>query len=129
MNLPKKQIKVIIIDDEPAHRLLIEKTVERAYPEAELLCGQTISDGKTFLTGSKIDLLIVDLRLAHESGIELLIFAKNELTKPPKVVVVTTSELERDKNNALSNGADNFLTKSEGFTQHLQDVVTRLLNN
>ena len=81
-----KKLRCIIIDDEPvARRILKEFTEKVAYLE---LRGQfeNTAKAKAFLQNNDADLLLLDIELPRQSGIEFL----HEL-KPGPLVILTTA--------------------------------------
>ncbi len=100
---------VLVVDDDPAIRLLIEKHLES--PGREILLASTMAEGRELLT-SKVDLLILDLFLPDADGRQLL----TELRKDPAtadlvVVVLSGSDSEVARAECLALGASTFVPK------------------
>ncbi|WDU82681.1 response regulator [Caloramator sp. Dgby_cultured_2] len=74
-------MNVIVVDDHPLVRvglssaLKLEKNIEKIYEASN------IQDTIKILTMNKIEIAIVDLRLANESGLELIRIAKIKTLK------------------------------------------------
>ncbi len=62
------------------------------------------------------DLILLDLRLPRVDGLDVLRFIKeDEILKSIPVVILTTSEAEKDINETYSNHANSYLVKPLGF--------------
>jgi two-component system LytT family response regulator len=79
-------MKIIIIDDEPLARGLVEEYL-RAFPELELVqsCGDGF-EGLKAIQAHKPDLLFLDVQMPKINGFELL-----ELLETPPAVIFTTA--------------------------------------
>jgi two-component system LytT family response regulator len=79
-------MKIIIIDDEPLARGLVEEYL-RAFPELELVqsCGDGF-EGLKAIQAHKPDLLFLDVQMPKINGFELL-----ELLENPPAVIFTTA--------------------------------------
>lgn len=119
---------IVIVDDDPAHLLLICRAARAGAPQAELRTAGSVSQGIAALNQGGVTLLIVDLKLAHESGLTLLEHSLNNVRPTPKTLVVTTSELESDRLCALEAGATEFLPKGSQFSQKLEVVIKGMLS-
>ncbi len=98
---------VLVIDDDPAMRDLIadylgenELRVTRAASGAEMT--QALSHGA-------IDVLVLDLRLAGEDGMDLARQVRAESAIP--IIMVTGRKDEADRVMGLELGADDYITK------------------
>jgi DNA-binding response OmpR family regulator len=98
---------VLVIDDDPAMRDLIadylgenELRVTRAATGAEMT--QVLSE-------SAIDVLVLDLRLAGEDGMDLARKVRAESAIP--IIMVTGKKDEADRVMGLELGADDYITK------------------
>ncbi len=98
---------ILIVDDEPKICRLIQRYLER-----EGYRTYTASSGKEMrrqLAGSKIDLVLLDIRLPDEDGFALT----KELGSVPNlaIIMVTGKSDPRDKVLGLELGADDYVTK------------------
>lgn len=75
------------------------------------------------LTGSKPDLIILDIMLPGEDGVELLKFLKDtHETRTIPVIMATAKGMEYDKIQSLDLGADDYLVKPFG----MMEMVSRI---
>ncbi len=99
--------KILVVDDDPAIRRLLTRTLDRAgYVVVEA------ADGRAALAAlaiDKPDLILLDLGLPDRDGVELLPM----LVHPPgpAVIVLTAREATDEKVTALDLGADDYITK------------------
>ena len=103
------KIKVIIIDD----HTLFREGLQRLLIRHEIDVVSSVSNGDDGLKSIKKlfpDIILLDLRMPDVSGIEVL---KNirQTNKTLPVVMLTTSDDEKDLIEALRNGASGYLLK------------------
>lgn len=100
--------KVLVVDDEPALVTLTTYNLEQA--------GYTVisaNDGKNIIQtiqAEAIDLVLLDVMLPYQSGIELLREIRAEKLTVP-VILLTALDAEIDKIVGLEMGADDYITK------------------
>ena len=109
---------VLIVDDDPSMR-----DVMGSYLENHGLQVSVASDGRGMarvLADKPVDLIILDLKLANEDGLELMRELNNKSDVP--VILVTGHRREEiDRVIGLELGADDYLTKPFG----LRELVAR----
>jgi two-component system nitrate/nitrite response regulator NarL len=118
------KLKVIIIDDhtlfrEGLQRLLVRHDIDVT---ASVSNGE---DGYKAIEKNTPDIVLLDLRMPNVSGIEVL---KNirQTRKNLPVVMLTTSDDEKDLIDALRNGASGYLLKDmepDDLVVALKDVL------
>ncbi len=100
--------KILIVDDEPAARFGISKGLEReGYSIAE---AQDVSSADALLDAFDPSVVILDIKLANESGLDYLpsLVSRGD---PPVVLVVTGQGNERIAAEAIKRGAFDYLPK------------------
>ncbi len=118
------KIKVIIIDD----HTLFREGLQRLLTRHEIDVISSVSNGDDGLKSIKNlspDIILLDLRMPDLSGIEVL---KNirQINKTLPVVMLTTSDDEKDLIEALRNGASGYLLKDmepDDLVVALKDVL------
>ncbi|MFN8385620.1 MAG: response regulator [Anaerolineales bacterium] len=121
-------ILVMLVEDNVDHAELVIRTLEEhriANRVKHFLDGQTVLD-YLFHRGEFTDptnaprphVILLDLRLPRVDGIDVLRAIKedDELKSIP-VVVLTTSEAEKDVTKAYYNHANSYLVKPVGFEE------------
>ena len=102
--------KILIVDDDPQIRDLLTQMLSANKYETE-----TASSG--FAAGSKIatfkpDLIILDLLMPEMSGFEVCRLIKEDLqTSHIKILAVTGYDTEENRNQIMTAGADDYMTK------------------
>lgn len=105
MNEP---LTILIVDDDKAvARALSLHLKSEGY---EILVGHSFTEGARLIEENLIDLLISDLRIGSESGIELLKFVKKE-QKECDVIIITAYAAVETAIEAMTLGANDYLIK------------------
>jgi len=114
--------KILVVDDDPAIRRLLTRTLDRA--------GYTVveaGDARGALNGRDIDkpdLILLDLGLPDRDGLELLPLLVR--APAPAVIVLTAREATDEKVTALDLGADDYVTKPFDTAELLARVRSAL---
>ena len=123
-------ISVLLVDDDPGDVLLVREAFED-HKVGNLL--SVVSDGVeameyvraagSYSNATRPDLILLDLNLPRNSGIEVLEEIKSDqaLSMIP-VVVLTTSEAEEDIVRAYKLHANAYITKPVDFEQFTKIV-------
>jgi CheY-like chemotaxis protein len=104
------QYTVLIADDEPSVRLLVQATIEAdGYRVLEASDGD---EAWALIQEHRPSLVLLDVRMPGRTGLEILgsIKADADLTDT-KVILLTASAQQSDINAGLIAGADFYLTK------------------
>ena len=114
-------MKIWCVEDDAGIRDIEVYTLHSTDFEAE-----GFSDARAFrdaLSGSKPDLIILEIRLPGEDGVELLKFLKgNPDTCRIPVIMATAKGMEYDKVQSLDLGADDYLVKPFGMMEMVSRV-------
>lgn len=100
--------KVLVIDDDPDQRLIIEKTLE-----TEGLEVRSAPDGHEGIDAAREwepDLVILDIMMPRLDGIEACRLIR-EANRDVRIFMLTALGDEQNKVSALDSGADEYLTK------------------
>jgi len=118
------KIKVILIDD----HTLFREGLQRLLMRHEIDVVSSVSNGEEGLKAIEVhdpDIVLLDLRMPNISGIEVLKNIK-KIKKAMPVVMLTTSDDEKDLIEALRNGAGGYLLKDmepDDLVVALKDVL------
>lgn len=123
----KKEVTLLVTEDDPGHATLIEKNLRRAGVANEILCfddGQKILDFLFQLRETAVGrvedsyVLLLDIRLPKVDGVEVLRRIKQEpqLQKIP-VIMLTTTDDPRDVDRCHQLGCSHYVTKPVEYDQ------------
>lgn len=111
MSENRKGARILLIEDEPPIRKLLKVTLQAH--QYELLESETGSDGLLQASMNHPDLILLDLGLPDGSGMDVL--KQLRQWSPVPVIVLTATDREEDKIEALDCGADDYVTKPFGM--------------
>jgi DNA-binding response OmpR family regulator len=117
--------KILVVDDEEE---ICEVTKSFLQKKGYIVyTAQTKQQALRVLRESRPQLMLLDIRLVQESGLDVLRQAK-ELDKEIKVIMVSALEDEENIRQARSLGADDYVTKP--FTaQYLNDFILQKISS
>ena len=117
--MAEKEEIVLVVDDEEPVRSLLQRILQGAgYQTVTAASGK---EALNVLSGGKIDVVLLDIKMPEMSGIEVL---RKLETRPHDICpIMVTAVIDMDTAvNALKSGAYDYITKP--FTQ--DDVVTKV---
>lgn len=105
--------KILIADDEPHIRMLLEQTLEELEDEGvELLTAENGEVALATIELEKPNLVFLDVMMPKMSGFDVCNQVKNVLDlKDVYIIMLTAKGQEFDKKKAEEMGADLYLTK------------------
>ena len=115
-------MKVLVVDDEPDMQTLFQQRFRKEIRDHKIGFAFAIS-GEEALVYLKehfheVVLILSDINMPGMSGFELLKRIKQNYKTPPPVVMMITAYGDAENyNQAISLGADDFLTKPIDFNQ------------
>jgi CheY-like chemotaxis protein len=130
-----KAVSIVMIEDDDGHARLIEKNIRRAGVNNEILPFVNGTDAVAYLFGKDGSgqasagrhlLILLDLNLPDMTGIDILERVKsNPHTKRTPVVVLTTTDDDREIQRCYDLGANVYITKPvnyEGFANAIRQL-------
>jgi two-component system, NarL family, invasion response regulator UvrY len=118
-------MNMLIVDDHAIVRLGLKRLVAEAYPYAKLEEAATGKDALALLDRVRWDLVILDVNLPDQSGIELLKVMKARQAALP-VIMLSLHPEEQYALRALKSGASAYLTK-ERAPEELETAIKQVL--
>jgi two-component system nitrate/nitrite response regulator NarL len=107
-------IRVALVDDHPLVRSGTAATVGRE-PDVELIdFGETLADAQRLLARRDLDVVILDIRLATDSGLAAL---DERHAGRPAVLILTSYDLPQYADAALRLGAAGFVSNTAPATE------------
>ena len=130
-----KPVTIIMIEDDEGHARLIEKNIRRAGVSNEIVPFVNGTDALRYLLGANGSgeasagrqlLVLLDLNLPDMTGVDILEMVKNNVhTKRSPVVVLTTTDDEREIQRCYDLGANVYITKPvdyDGFANAIRQL-------
>jgi CheY-like chemotaxis protein len=131
--MSRRALNILLVEDNPDHAELVRRGLEH-FPLANLL--HHVEDGEAavnYIFGTGVcsdraqfpapDLVLLDLRLPRMDGLEVLRRVRSHPTlRQLPVVVLTTSDAERDVAAAFAYRANSFITKPVDF-RRLSELI------
>lgn len=116
--------KILIVDDEPRNRLLLNNMCENmGYKTFQATNGEEAID---YAVDNSPDLIIMDVIMPKMNGFDSTEKIKaDDRTKQIPVIIVTALGSREDLLTGISKGADDFLTKPYDF----EELAMRIKNN
>jgi DNA-binding response OmpR family regulator len=121
LNNDGKPVTIIMIEDDEGHARLIEKNIRRAGVNNQIIPFTNGTDAMSYLMGpdgsgevsaGRQLLVLLDLNLPDMTGVDILEKVKtNAHTKRSPVVVLTTTDDEREIQRCYDLGANVYITK------------------
>jgi DNA-binding response OmpR family regulator len=105
--------KLLIVDDEPHIRMLIEQTLEDLEDEGvELLLAENGEQALQIIEKEKPNLVFLDVMMPKMNGMEVCQKVKKELNLSEVYIILLTAKgQEVDRQKGLDMGADRYMTK------------------
>jgi two-component system response regulator PilR (NtrC family) len=111
--------KILIVDDEPDIRELLEITLGRM--KLDTYSARNLAEAQALLNRENFDLCLTDMRLPDGTGLELVQHIQQRYPQLPVAMITAYGSLETAI-NALKAGAFDFLTKPVDLTR-LRELV------
>ena len=135
MSAESKPVTILMVEDDEGHARLIEKNIRRAGVNNEIMPFVNGTDALNFLFGPDGSgevsahrhlLILLDLNLPDMTGVSILEKVKANLhTKRTPVVVLTTTDDEREIQRCYDLGANVYITKPvdyDGFANAIRQL-------
>ncbi|MBU2025593.1 MAG: response regulator [Patescibacteria group bacterium] len=118
--------KVLFIEDDPDQVFLYREVF--GIKGIDLKSAESGKRAMKMITEDKPDLILLDILLENENGLETLKELKrNENTKKIPVIVFTNYKGKETKEEALKIGARDFIIKSQTVPEEMAAVVLRAM--
>lgn len=118
------QPKILIIDDEPDIRELLEITLGRL--KLETYSVGTLQNAKDILNKDSFDLCLTDMRLPDGDGLDFIEYAQEHYPQMPIAMITAHGSMDTAI-IALKAGAFDYLTKPVDLN-HLRKIIKAALN-
>ncbi len=133
--MPEKHVEVLLMDDDPGDIRLMRESLKKS---KFLIDMKTVENGQLgldylrktgqYANASTPDFILLDLNMPIKDGREVLREIKSDdQLKIIPVIILTTSEEEKDIIESYSDGANCYIRKPVDFEQ-FQSVVNQISN-
>ncbi|KAF0178748.1 MAG: response regulator receiver [Nitrospirae bacterium] len=105
--------KVLIVEDEPLIRLLLEQTLEGLEScGVEVCAADNGIDAVEKIKAERPELVLLDVMMPKMNGFEVCSIVKQQLQlKEVYIIMLTAKGQEQDRLKAIEAGTDEFITK------------------
>jgi len=118
-------VRVLLIEDDPDYTMLMNVYVNEACGEAMkymLESAESLNAGLDLLAREEFDIVLLDLMLPDSRGIETLVKLRAKAPGLP-IVVLTNIDQEDVGREAISHGAQDFLSKNKVDSRRLSHAI------
>lgn len=120
----RKSIRVLHVEDDPDHALLIQRSLQREDPSLEIVSVTSAEEALRLLEEGEYGVILSDYLLGPGlSGLDLLKKVR-ERNKEIPFVILTGQGNEEVASEALRMGADDYIIKRSGFLQFKRLALT-----
>lgn len=118
---------ILLVEDDAINRKLV-RVVLGDKKRYRILEATSVGEALEQLGRMKPDLLLLDIRLDHGSGLDVISAVRNDRSfDDVPVVAITAEAMKGDEKRFLAAGFDGYLSKPVD-TRRLQEVVERFIN-
>ena len=120
--------KILLVEDDPMiAEIYIKKFRSSGF---DVINAKTGKETLKYLKGEKFDLTLLDLVIPEISGMDVLKEVKKGggYSKDIKIVVFSNLSQPETREEALENGADGFISKSDFTPKEIVEKVSHLIN-
>jgi two-component system, OmpR family, alkaline phosphatase synthesis response regulator PhoP len=105
--------KILIVDDEPHLRMLIQQTLEDLeYDGVELLTATNGEEALESIRAEAPDLVLLDVMMPKMNGFDVCHAVKKQMGwDHVRIILLTAKGQEFDRNRGIEVGADLYMTK------------------
>ena len=113
-------MKVLIVDDNASYRQSLRELLSQQFQDLQIMEAESPKEALEQIENTVPDLLLIDIDLAGQSGLELTSKVREEL-QGASIAVITSHDLPEFRQAAQESGADHFFSKT---TSEIEDILT-----
>ena len=123
--MDKKQIQVLLLEDEAAHAEAIRRALESSDGDLKLHIVGSLKGFRDYIAADTPDIALVDMVLPDGNGIDLLTYPPESKAFP--MLILTSHGNEKAAVDALKAGALDYVVKSPETFAAMPRIITRNL--
>lgn len=113
--------KVLLVEDDPDNVLLADQVL--SFYGAEVTSATNGHQGLEHLASHTPTVILLDLAMPHMDGWEMVKkIRQNPQTSSIPVIAVTAHAMQEDREKALSDGFDGYITKPYAINSLIEDI-------
>lgn len=121
-----KKTTILIIEDETSLNEAYQMTLKSA--GYNVLTAYNGEDALEVTAKNKVDVILLDLRMPVLDGIGFLkAFQPSKLKKPPKIIIFSNFDMQKEIDEAYELGADKYMLKAWASPKELLKLTSDLL--
>ena len=124
MIMAKNRFKILIVEDDANIRAFVRTMLEAQ--DYQTLCAADYASGLTMFSSHCPDMVILDLGLPDQDGLNFITFARQFSQVP--ILVLSARTTDSDKVTALDLGANDYVTKPFSTAELLARIRSALRN-
>ncbi|OCC22440.1 DNA-binding response regulator [Croceicoccus estronivorus] len=103
--------RIVIADDHPLMRAAVRASVEKVWPDSEIVEVADAASARREAEAGNVELLSLDLHMTDSAGLQTLLDLRRDFPAMP-IVIVSASEEPRVRRSAKELGASAFIPKT-----------------
>lgn len=120
-------MRVLVVDDDPGVGRLLKRRLELAMPRMHVESVTSAHAAKRELARAPVELLLVDLNMPDESGVELCMELSGlPRRQRPRIVAISAEASDEDVKLLFALGVQTFVPKGPSFAADVAQVVGEL---
>lgn len=120
--------KILIVDDSHIYRQILNDTLHYKFPNVDISVASNGGEALKKIDASPPDLILMDIRLPDESGLELTRKIKTQYPATT-IIILTSYDLPEYREAATQYKADHFLTKGSTSKDRIYKLVESILSD
>ena len=118
--------RVLLVEDSKADLMLIERALKELSQEIVIDVAESINDAYKQFKTNRYDFVILDLNLPDGHGASSVSEIKR-INKNVPIIVLTGISYDLLQKNALKNGADDFVIKTDILNDAFKNIIKKYL--
>lgn len=119
--------QILIVEDHPMIIMGMRILIERIYPDSQVQCVNTFPDALIALTHQQMDLILLDLSIPGERGLEMIGILR-QLQPNVRILICSGRDEIANAPNYINKGANGFIQKHADHHQ-IEKAIRMVMEN